>query len=128
MENKLPVIYLVDSAGVFLPMQDEIFPDKEHFGRIFRNNAKMSAMGISQIAAVMGACVAGGAYLPIMSDETLMVEGNGSIYLAGPYLVKAAIGEDIDSETLGGADTHNSISGIADYKYKTEEQVLKYLK
>ncbi len=128
MENKLPIIYLVDSAGVFLPMQDEIFPDKEHFGRIFRNNAKMSAMGITQIAAVMGACVAGGAYLPIMSDETLMVEGNGSIYLAGPYLVKAAIGEDIDSETLGGADTHNSISGIADYKFKTEEECLDYIK
>ena len=128
MENKLPVIYLVDSAGVFLPMQDEIFPDKEHFGRIFRNNAKMSAMGITQIAAVMGACVAGGAYLPIMSDETLMVEGNGSIYLAGPYLVKAAIGEDIDSETLGGADTHNSISGIADYKFKTEEACLDHIK
>ncbi len=128
MENNLPVIYLVDSAGVYLPMQDEIFPDKEHFGRIFRNNAKMSAMGITQIAAVMGACVAGGAYLPIMSDETLMVEGNGSIYLAGPYLVKAAIGEDIDSETLGGADTHNSISGIADYKFKTEEACLDQVK
>ena len=128
MENKLPVIYLVDSAGVYLPMQDEIFPDKEHFGRIFRNNAKMSAMGITQIAAVMGACVAGGAYLPIMSDETLMVEGNGSIYLAGPYLVKAAIGEDIDSETLGGADTHNSISGIADYKFATEEECLDHIK
>jgi len=128
MENNLPVIYLVDSAGVFLPMQDEIFPDKEHFGRIFRNNAKMSAMGITQIAAVMGACVAGGAYLPIMSDETLMVEGNGSIYLAGPYLVKAAIGEDIDSETLGGADTHNAISGIADYKFKTEEACLDQVK
>ena len=128
MENKLPVIYLVDSAGVYLPMQDEIFPDKEHFGRIFRNNAKMSAMGITQIAAVMGACVAGGAYLPIMSDETLMVEGNGSIYLAGPYLVKAAIGEDIDSETLGGADTHNSISGIADYKFTTEEECLGHIK
>ena len=128
MENNLPIIYLVDSAGVFLPMQDEIFPDKEHFGRIFRNNAKMSAMGITQIAAVMGACVAGGAYLPIMSDETLMVEGNGSIYLAGPYLVKAAIGEDIDSETLGGADTHNSISGIADYKFKTEEECLDQVK
>jgi 3-methylcrotonyl-CoA carboxylase beta subunit len=112
MENKLPIIYLVDSAGVFLPMQDEIFPDKEHFGRIFRNNAKMSAMGISQIAAVMGPCVAGGAYLPIMSDETLMVTGNGSIYLAGPYLVKAAIGENIDSETLGGAATHTEISGM----------------
>jgi acetyl-CoA carboxylase carboxyltransferase component len=128
MENNLPIIYLVDSAGVFLPMQDEIFPDKEHFGRIFRNNARMSAMGITQIAAVMGACVAGGAYLPIMSDETLMVEGNGSIYLAGPYLVKAAIGEDIDSETLGGADTHNSISGIADYKFKTEEECLDRIK
>ena len=128
MENNLPIIYLVDSAGVFLPMQDEIFPDKEHFGRIFRNNAKMSAMGITQIAAVMGACVAGGAYLPIMSDETLMVEGNGSIYLAGPYLVKAAIGEDVDSETLGGADTHNSISGIADYKFKTEEECLDQVK
>jgi 3-methylcrotonyl-CoA carboxylase beta subunit len=128
MENKLPVIYLVDSAGVFLPMQDEIFPDKEHFGRIFRNNAKMSAMGITQIAAVMGACVAGGAYLPIMSDETLMVEGNGSIYLAGPYLVKAAIGEDIDSETLGGAETHNALSGIADYKFKTEEECLNQVK
>ena len=107
MENHLPVVYLVDSAGVFLPLQDEIFPDKEHFGRIFRNNAKMSAMGITQIAAVMGSCVAGGgAYLPIMSDETLMVEGNGSIFLAGPYLVKAAIGEDIDIQTLGGAKTH----------------------
>lgn len=128
MENNLPIIYLVDSAGVYLPMQDEIFPDKEHFGRIFRNNAKMSAMGITQIAAVMGACVAGGAYLPIMSDETLMVEGNGSIYLAGPYLVKAAIGEDIDSETLGGADTHNSISGIADYKFMTEEECLDQVK
>lgn len=128
MENKLPVIYLVDSAGVFLPMQDEIFPDKEHFGRIFRNNAKMSAMGITQIAAVMGACVAGGAYLPIMSDETLMVEGNGSIFLAGPYLVKAAIGEDIDLETLGGAVTHTEISGIADYKFKTEQECLDQVK
>jgi len=128
MENKLPVIYLVDSAGVFLPMQDEIFPDKEHFGRIFRNNAKMSAMGISQIAAVMGPCVAGGAYLPIMSDETLMVEGNGSIYLAGPYLVKAAIGENVDSETLGGADTHTSISGIADYKFDNEQDCLDQVK
>ena len=128
MENNLPIIYLVDSAGVFLPMQDEIFPDKEHFGRIFRNNAKMSAMGITQIAAVMGACVAGGAYLPIMSDETLMVEGNGSIFLAGPYLVKAAIGEDIDIETLGGAETHNAISGIADYKFKTEEECLDKVK
>jgi acetyl-CoA carboxylase carboxyltransferase component len=124
MENHLPVVYIVDSAGVFLPLQDEIFPDKEHFGRIFRNNAKMSAMGISQIAAVMGSCVAGGAYLPIMSDETLMVEGNGSIFLAGPYLVKAAIGEDIDIQALGGAKTHTEISGIADYKFKTEAECL----
>jgi acetyl-CoA carboxylase carboxyltransferase component len=128
MENKLPIIYLVDSAGVYLPMQDEIFPDKEHFGRVFRNNARMSAMGITQISAVMGACVAGGAYLPIMSDETLMVEGNGSIYLAGPYLVKAAIGEDIDNETLGGAVTHTEISGIADYKFKTEHECLDQVK
>ena len=128
MENHLPVIYLVDSAGVYLPMQDEIFPDKEHFGRIFRNNAKMSAMGITQIAAVMGACVAGGAYLPIMSDETLMVEGNGSIFLAGSYLVKAAIGEDIDNETLGGAVTHTSISGIADYSFETEHACLDHIK
>lgn len=124
MENRLPVIYIVDSAGVFLPMQDEIFPDKEHFGRIFRNNAKMSAMGISQIAVVTGPCVAGGAYLPIMSDETLMVNGNGSIYLAGPYLVKAAIGEEVDHETLGGAATHTEISGIADYKFDTEKECL----
>ena len=128
MENHLPVIYLVDSAGVFLPMQDEIFPDKEHFGRIFRNNAKMSAMGITQIAAVMGACVAGGAYLPIMSDETLMVEGNGSIFLAGPYLVKAAVGEDVDIETLGGAATHTEVSGIADYKFETEQACLDEIK
>nr|WP_295865875.1 acyl-CoA carboxylase subunit beta [uncultured Chitinophaga sp.] len=128
MENHLPVIYLVDSAGVFLPMQDEIFPDKEHFGRIFRNNARMSAMGITQIAAVMGSCVAGGAYLPIMSDEVLMVEGNGSIFLAGPYLVKAAIGEDVDAETLGGAVTHTEISGIADYKFKTDEECLDQIK
>ena len=128
MENHLPVIYLVDSAGVFLPLQDEIFPDKEHFGRIFRNNAVMSGMGITQIAAVMGPCVAGGAYLPIMSDETLMVEGNGSIYLAGPYLVKAAIGEDIDNETLGGAVTHTEISGIADYKFKTEQECMDHIK
>ncbi len=128
MENHLPVIYLVDSAGVFLPMQDEIFPDKEHFGRIFRNNAVISGMGITQIAAVMGPCVAGGAYLPIMSDETLMVEGNGSIYLAGPYLVKAAIGEDIDNETLGGAATHTEISGIADYKFKTEQECMDHIK
>ena len=128
MENHLPVIYLVDSAGVFLPMQDEIFPDKEHFGRIFRNNARMSAAGITQIAAVMGACVAGGAYLPIMSDETLMVENNGSIFLAGPYLVKAAIGEDVDTETLGGAVTHTEISGIADYKFKTEQECMDHIK
>lgn len=128
MENRLPVIYLVDSAGVYLPMQDEIFPDKEHFGRIFRNNARMSGMGITQIAAVMGACVAGGAYLPIMSDETLMVEGNGSIFLAGPYLVKAAIGEDIDAETLGGAVTHTERSGIADYKFPTEQACLNEVK
>jgi len=128
MENHLPVIYIVDSAGVYLPMQDEIFPDKEHFGRIFRNNARMSAMGIPQIAAVMGSCVAGGAYLPIMSDETLMVEGNGSIFLAGPYLVKAAIGEDIDIQTLGGAKTHTEISGIADYKFDTEQECLDQVK
>ena len=128
MENHLPIIYLVDSAGVYLPMQDEIFPDKEHFGRIFRNNARMSAMGITQIAAVMGACVAGGAYLPIMSDETLMVENNGSIFLAGPYLVKAAIGEEADIETLGGAVTHTEISGIADYKFKSEEECMDHIK
>src|SRR6476660_2062266 len=128
MENRLPIIYIVDSAGVFLPMQDEIFPDKEHFGRIFRNHARISAMGITQIAAVMGSCVAGGAYLPIMSDETLMVEGNGSIFLAGPYLVKAAIGEDIDIQTLGGAETHNAISGIADYKFETERECLDEIK
>ena len=128
LQNNLPIIYLVDSAGVYLPMQDEIFPDKEHFGRIFYNNARMSARGIIQIAAVMGACVAGGAYLPIMSDETLMVEGNGSIFLAGPYLVKAAVGEDIDIETLGGAVTHTEISGIADYKFKTEEECLDQVK
>jgi acetyl-CoA carboxylase carboxyltransferase component len=128
MENRLPIIYLVDSAGVYLPMQDEIFPDKEHFGRIFRNNARMSAMGITQIAAVMGSCVAGGAYLPIMSDEVLMVEGNGSIFLAGPYLVKAAIGEDVDAETLGGAVTHTEISGIADYKFKSDESCLDRIK
>lgn len=124
MENHLPIIYIVDSAGVYLPMQDEIFPDKEHFGRIFRNNAQISAMGITQIAAVMGSCVAGGAYLPIMSDETLMVEGNGSIFLAGPYLVKAAVGEDVDIQTLGGAKMHTEISGIADYKFDTEQECL----
>lgn len=128
IENRLPIIYLVDSAGVFLPMQDEIFPDKEHFGRIFYNNARMSAMGLTQIAAVMGPCVAGGAYLPIMSDETIMVEGNGSIFLAGPYLVKAAIGEDTDTETLGGAATHTEISGIADYKFKTEQECMDHIK
>lgn len=128
MENHLPIIYLVDSAGVFLPMQDEIFPDKEHFGRIFRNNARISAMGITQIAAVMGPCVAGGAYLPLMSDETLMVEGNGSIFLAGPYLVKAAIGEDVDTESLGGAVTHTEISGIADYRFKTEQECMDHIR
>ncbi|HVZ55541.1 MAG TPA: carboxyl transferase domain-containing protein [Chitinophagaceae bacterium] len=128
MENNLPIIYLVDSAGVYLPLQDEIFPDKEHFGRIFRNNARMSAQGITQIAAVLGPCVAGGAYLPIMSDETLMVEGNGSIYLAGPYLVKAAIGEDVDSETLGGARTHTALSGIADYRFQTEAECLDHVR
>src|SRR5215831_9865340 len=128
MENRLPIIYLVDSAGVFLPMQDEIFPDKEHFGRIFRNNARMSAEGIIQIAAIMGSCVAGGAYLPIMSDETLIVEGNGSIFLAGPYLVKAAIGENVDQETLGGAVTHTEISGIADYKFATEHECMDHIK
>lgn len=116
MENRLPIIYLVDSAGVFLPMQDEIFPDKEHFGRMFRNNAKLSAQGIPQIAAIMGSCVAGGAYLPIMSDEALIVDGTGSIFLAGPYLVKAAIGETVDKETLGGATTQSEISGVTDYK------------
>jgi acetyl-CoA carboxylase carboxyltransferase component len=116
MENNLPIIYLVDSAGVYLPMQDEIFPDKEHFGRIFRNNAVLSSMGIPQIAAIMGSCVAGGAYLPIMSDEALIVERTGSIFLAGPYLVKAAIGEDVDQETLGGASTQSDISGVTDYK------------
>ncbi len=124
MENHLPIVYIVDSAGVYLPMQDEIFPDKEHFGRIFRNNAQISAMGITQIAAVMGSCVAGGAYLPIMSDETLMVEGNGSIFLAGPYLVKAAIGEDADLQSLGGAKMHTEVSGIADYKFDTEAECL----
>jgi 3-methylcrotonyl-CoA carboxylase beta subunit len=128
MENHLPVIYIVDSAGVFLPLQDEIFPDKEHFGRIFRNNARMSAMGITQLSVVMGPCVAGGAYLPIMSDETIMAEDHGSIFLAGPYLVKAAIGENTDAETLGGAVTHTSISGIADYKFKTEQECLDQVK
>ncbi|HOY13040.1 MAG TPA: carboxyl transferase domain-containing protein [Saprospiraceae bacterium] len=124
MENKIPIIYLVDSAGIYLPLQGEIFADKEHFGRIFRNNAKMSSMGIPQIAAVMGSCVAGGAYLPIMSDEALIVEGSGSIFLAGPYLVKAAIGEDVDSETLGGATTHAEISGVTDYKLPNDKACL----
>jgi len=128
MENRLPIIYLVDSAGVFLPMQDEIFPDKEHFGRIFRNNARMSSMGIPQYAAVMGSCVAGGAYLPIMSDEALIVDKTGSIFLAGSYLVKAAIGEDIDNETLGGASTHCEISGVTDYKAKDDKDALDTLK
>ncbi len=128
MENHLPIIYLVDSAGVFLPLQDEIFPDKEHFGRIFRNNAKMSSAGIPQIAAIMGSCVAGGAYLPIMSDESLIVEGTGSIFLAGPYLVKAAIGENVDKETLGGAVTQTEISGVCDYKVKTDEECLDKIK
>ncbi len=124
MENNIPIIYLVDSAGVYLPMQEEIFPDKEHFGRMFRNNAKMSSMGINQIAAIMGSCVAGGAYLPIMSDEALIVEGTGSIFLAGPYLVKAAIGEDVDKETLGGASTQCEISGVTDHKMPDEKTCL----
>ena len=128
MENHLPIIYLVDSAGVFLPMQDEIFPDKEHFGRIFRNNAKMSSMGVTQIAAVMGSCVAGGAYLPIMSDESLIVDKTGSIFLAGSYLVKAAIGEDIDNESLGGATTHSEISGVTDYKVPNDEAALEKIR
>jgi len=128
MENHLPIIYLVDSAGVFLPMQDEIFADKEHFGRMFRNNAKMSAMGITQIAAVMGSCVAGGAYLPIMSDEALIVEGNGSIFLAGSYLVKAAIGETIDNETLGGAKTQTELSGVIDDKFPDDDSCLDRIK
>ena len=124
MENRLPVIYLVDSAGVFLPLQDEIFPDKEHFGRIFRNNARMSSMGITQISAIMGSCVAGGAYLPIMSDDALIVDKTGSIFLAGSYLVKAAVGEEIDNETLGGATTHCEISGVTDYKAKDDKDCL----
>ena len=128
MENRIPIIYLVDSAGVFLPMQDEIFPDKEHFGRIFRNNARMSSMGIYQVSAIMGSCVAGGAYLPIMSDESLIVEGTGSIFLAGPYLVKAAIGEEIDKETLGGAVTHTEISGITDYNMPDDISCLDRIK
>ena len=128
IENRLPIIYLVDSAGVFLPLQDEVFPDKEHFGRIFRNNAQMSSMGIVQIAAVMGSCVAGGAYLPIMSDEALIVNKTGSIFLAGSYLVKAAIGEDIDNETLGGATTHCQISGVTDYQCENDYDALDVIK
>lgn len=128
IENRLPVIYLVDSAGVFLPMQDEIFPDKEHFGRQFRNNAKMSSMGIVQIAAIMGSCVAGGAYLPIMSDEAMIVDKTGSIFLAGSYLVKAAVGEDVDNETLGGATTHCEISGVTDNKFPNDQACLDYIK
>jgi len=128
IENRLPIIYLVDSAGVFLPMQDEIFPDKEHFGRIFRNNAKMSSMGINQISAIMGSCVAGGAYLPIMSDESIIVNKTASIFLAGSYLVKAAIGENIDNELLGGATTHCEISGITDYKAKNDKDALDKIK
>ncbi|MEO0059515.1 MAG: hypothetical protein RLZZ312_1162 [Bacteroidota bacterium] len=128
MENRLPIIYLVDSAGVYLPLQDEIFPDKEHFGRIFRNNAIMSSLGITQIAAVMGSCVAGGAYLPIMSDEAMIVDKTGSIFLAGSYLVKAAIGETIDNETLGGATTHCEISGVTDYKAKDDKDALTRIK
>ena len=128
MENRIPIIYLVDSAGVYLPLQDEIFPDKEHFGRVFRNNAKMSAMGITQIAAVMGSCVAGGAYLPIMSDESLIVDKTGTIFLAGSYLVKAAVGEIIDNETLGGATTHSEISGVVDYKSPNDKSCLKTIR
>ncbi len=128
IENRLPIIYLVDSAGVYLPMQDEIFPDKEHFGRIFRNNAIMSSMGITQIAAVMGSCVAGGAYLPIMSDEAMIVDKTGSIFLAGSYLVKAAIGESIDNETLGGATTHTEVSGVTDFKAKDDKDALDRIK
>jgi acetyl-CoA carboxylase carboxyltransferase component len=128
MENRLPVIYLVDSAGVFLPLQDEIFPDKEHFGRIFRNNAQMSSMGIIQISAIMGSCVAGGAYLPIMSDEAMIVEGTGSVFLAGSYLVKSAIGEDVDNETLGGATTQCEISGVTDYKHPNDQACLDSIK
>ena len=128
IENKLPIIYLVDSAGVYLPMQDEIFPDKEHFGRIFRNNAVMSAMGIVQISAIMGPCVAGGAYLPIMSDEAMIVNGTGSVFLAGSYLVKSAIGETIDNEALGGASMHSEISGVTDYKFDTDEECLTHIR
>lgn len=128
MENNIPIVYLVDSAGVYLPMQDEIFPDKEHFGRIFRNNAVMSSRGILQIAAIMGSCVAGGAYLPIMSDESIIIETTGSIFLAGPFLVKAAIGETVDQETLGGAETQTDISGVVDYKVKTDHEALDLIR
>ncbi len=128
MENKLPIIYLVDSAGVFLPMQDEVFPDKHHFGRIFRNNAVMSSKGIPQIAAIMGPCVAGGAYLPIMSDEAIIVDKTGSLFLAGPFLVRSAIGEVVDKETLGGATTHSEISGVVDYKAKDDKEALDIIK
>jgi 3-methylcrotonyl-CoA carboxylase beta subunit len=128
IENRLPIVYLVDSAGVFLPMQNEVFPDKEHFGRIFRNNAIMSSKGIVQIAAIMGSCVAGGAYLPIMSDEAMIVEGTGSVFLAGSYLVKSAIGETIDNETLGGATTHCEISGVTDYKMPNDEVCLQTIR
>jgi len=128
LENHLPIIYLVDSAGVFLPMQDEIFPDRDHFGRIFRNNAVLSAKGIPQIAAIMGSCVAGGAYLPIMSDEALIVDGTGSVFLAGPFLVRAAIGEQVDKETLGGASTHSEVSGVTDYKVPDDETCLKTIR
>ncbi|MCO4790687.1 MAG: acyl-CoA carboxylase subunit beta, partial [Flavobacteriales bacterium] len=128
LENHTPIIYLVDSAGVFLPLQDEIFPDREHFGRIFRNNAVMSSLGIPQISAIMGSCVAGGAYLPIMSDESIIVKGSGSIFLAGSYLVKAAIGESIDNETLGGADTHCDISGVTDYKCEDDQEAISTIR
>ncbi|MDP2037473.1 MAG: carboxyl transferase domain-containing protein, partial [Ignavibacteria bacterium] len=128
MENRLPIIYLVDSAGVFLPLQDEIFADKEHFGRVFRNNAVISSMGIPQIAAIMGPCVAGGAYLPIMSDESLIVEGEGSVFLAGSHLVKAAIGEEIDNDSLGGARVHSNISGVTDYIMKNDEEALAQIR
>ena len=128
IENRIPIIYLVDSAGIFLPLQEELFADKENFGRIFRNNAKMSSMGIIQISAIMGSCVAGGAYLPIMSDEAIIVEKTGSIFLAGSYLVKAAIGENVDNEFLGGADTHSGISGVTDYKLKDDEAALNKIR
>src|SRR6201996_1455501 len=128
MENRLPIIYLVDSAGVYLPMQDEVFPDKEHFGRIFRNNARMSSLGIVQVSAIMGSCVAGGAYLPIMSDYAFIVEGTGSVFLAGSYLVKSSIGEEVDNETLGGASTHSEISGVTDNKYPDDASCLEAIR